>query len=164
MDDVSLARGKIKNVIILNGIAEKRTKLSASSFPKNLGISSPKTNRSKVEITRIVSSEKPNNSNSTTELSDAKVILSMSFDIRIVEKKILGLSTKYLAFRAIKYFLRARSSILILFETINAISDAEKKALAISKIISIRSSLNILSIIYESYHHTDIQKSVHNHL
>ena len=71
----------------------------------------------------------------------------MLFEIKIVEKKRSGLWTKYFAFFADRLFFLARISILILFETMNAISEDEKNALSKSRINNIMISLNIRFVI-----------------
>lgn len=90
-------------------------------------------------------------------------MLMRLWEINIVEKNMLGLSTKYFAFNAIKYFLRARSSILILLETMKAISEAEITALAASRNINISNSFNMLSVVNENNDSTNVEKCVNNH-
>lgn len=125
-------------VITRNGIADSSTKRSASSRPKYLGINSPNNRIRDDEIRSMVSSSSPKIFKRKTELSEAKVILTILLEMRIDEKNISGLFIKYLAFFADKLFFLARTSILILFDTMKAISEEAKKALSIkstSKVI-----------------------------
>ena len=62
-------------------------------------------------------------------INDAKAILIILLEIRIVEKNVCGLLIKYCAYLAAKLFFRARNSTFNLFETMYANSDEEKKPL-----------------------------------
>jgi hypothetical protein len=112
------------------GIAEKRINLSGNSLAKYFGISSPKSNRSKVERINISVLLKLKTSKRKRVISEEKVTLIILLEIKIVEKKVCCFSVKNEIIFAERLFLRARNSIFNLFETTKAISEAEKKPLS----------------------------------
>jgi hypothetical protein len=101
---------------------------------------------SEVDTKSISKSFNPNIFKRKTELREAKAIFTTLLAIRIVEKNLSGCLRKYLAFTAYRLFFLARSSTLILFATIKAISEEEKNALRTNK----KSSSNKSDVIDKS--------------
>jgi hypothetical protein len=119
------------------GIDVNRTTLSPNSLAKNFGISSPNKRRTSVEIIRILNSFRLNAAERIKALKDAKAIFTTLLAINIVEKKCWGFLTNEYALLAAIFFFLARTSIFSLFETTNASSEPEKKALISTSIINI---------------------------
>ena len=94
IDEIILTNGENTSESNLSGKEETSKTLSANSLEMYFGMISPNIKSKKVEVSRTFISEKPKNVVNTIVLIEAKAILTILLQIRIIEKKSCGFLIK----------------------------------------------------------------------